>query len=70
MKKSYYTQPSLLYYMWHLANKYIIDFQNVTVRLSREPVGEAAVHRLAVRATPEIRWSKGLKFDSSKGNST
>lgn len=43
------------------------DFQNVTARSSRESVNEAAGHRLAVRATSEVRWNKELKFEPAKG---
>ncbi|TGZ47582.1 hypothetical protein DBV15_03429 [Temnothorax longispinosus] len=47
-----------------------MQYRNVSGRLSREPVNEAAGHRLTVRATSEARlWNEELKFDPSKGNS-
>lgn len=50
-------------------NSQIIHLQNISARLSRESVDEAAGHRLTVRATSEARlWNEELKFDPSKGN--
>ncbi|XP_012058166.1 PREDICTED: regulator of G-protein signaling loco [Atta cephalotes] len=44
-----------------------MQYRNVSARLSKEPVNEAAGHRLTVRATSEARlWSEELKFDLSK----
>ncbi|XP_012226987.1 regulator of G-protein signaling loco isoform X2 [Linepithema humile] len=43
-----------------------MQYRNVNARSSREPVNEAAGHRLAVRATSEARWNKEFKFDPSK----
>ncbi|XP_014482054.1 PREDICTED: regulator of G-protein signaling loco isoform X2 [Dinoponera quadriceps] len=43
-----------------------MQYRNVTARSSRESIGEAAGHRLAVRATSEVRWNKELKFDPAK----
>ncbi|KYN19650.1 Regulator of G-protein signaling 12 [Trachymyrmex cornetzi] len=44
-----------------------MQYRNVSARLSKEPVNEAAGHRLTVRATSEARlWSEELKFDPSK----
>ncbi|XP_011882192.1 PREDICTED: regulator of G-protein signaling loco isoform X2 [Vollenhovia emeryi] len=44
-----------------------MQYRNVSARLSREPVNEAAGHRLTVRATSEARlWCEELKFDPSK----
>ncbi|KAG5332885.1 RGS protein, partial [Acromyrmex heyeri] len=44
-----------------------MQYRNASARLSKEPVNEAAGHRLTVRATSEARlWSEELKFDPSK----
>ncbi|XP_018407647.1 PREDICTED: regulator of G-protein signaling loco [Cyphomyrmex costatus] len=44
-----------------------MQYRNISARLSKEPVSEAAGHRLTVRATSEARlWSEELKFDPSK----
>ncbi|XP_011707290.1 PREDICTED: regulator of G-protein signaling loco [Wasmannia auropunctata] len=44
-----------------------MQYRNVSARLPKEPVNEAAGHRLTVRATSEARlWSEELKFDFSK----
>ncbi|XP_011149139.1 regulator of G-protein signaling loco isoform X2 [Harpegnathos saltator] len=43
-----------------------MQYRNVTARTSRESISEAAGHRLAVRATSEVRWNKELKFDPAK----
>ncbi|XP_032672591.1 regulator of G-protein signaling loco isoform X2 [Odontomachus brunneus] len=43
-----------------------MQYRNVTARSSRESISESAGHRLAVRATSEVRWNKELKFDSAK----
>ncbi|XP_029155013.1 regulator of G-protein signaling loco isoform X2 [Nylanderia fulva] len=45
-----------------------VQYRNISARSSRELVkGEAAEHRLAVRATSEIKWNKEPKFDFFKG---
>ncbi|XP_018312460.1 regulator of G-protein signaling loco isoform X1 [Mycetomoellerius zeteki] len=44
-----------------------MQYRNVSARLSKESVSEAAGHRLTIRATSEARlWSEELKFDPSK----